>query len=559
MDFSSDTDQICRLCCESKLRLNDITLLEYNQKCLLMQFFAEVLRLEYDPDDGLPQKICKHCITTVANINETIEDIRANDAMLRKRFCDEIKLEKVEMVGPTETLIPIETEETNDETYAEPLNNVEYLDQDEHVLQSYLSGKTEQTDEDHSETILAESLKLPSEDEFEPQPESESEQSLLQEKPCATRKKDNTKTNRKQPRVPARRGRKPGPKMDTSNRPRLNDNKCYVCKSDSLGSKEALLAHLHSHSDMLPYTCKICVKEYIVIDSVTTLNVHKRMHENPVKCNYCDRRYSDKRNVALHVQQFHLGETTPCPFPCNQCGKVCSSKMSLKLHQVLHNKPFKCDRCEKVFSQKSKLRRHIERRHERTKQYECHICHKLLHSLDAVQQHIENMHTEKSLICSYCSKKFSSKTLLRNHENVHKRNPEYRAPQSWTSFYTPLEGENEGYSKCHVCNMKFKSIVAHLRQIHFPEEYHCQTCGAIFKRKEAYETHVLEHVQGKAFQCPICGREFSERKLLVCHLRTKKHKDHPLAKSLDWLARKRQNTRHKSEEQDSDLLDDVLV
>lgn len=141
---------------------------------------------------------------------------------------------------------------------------------------------------------------------------------------------------------------------------------------------------------------------------------------------------------------------------------------------------------------------------------------------------------------------------------MHKRNPEYRAPQNWTSFYTVLEGDDEGYSKCNICNLKFKSIVSHLRQIHFPEEFRCQTCEAVFRRKEAFDAHVLEHTHGKAFRCPICGREFSERKLLVCHLKTKKHREHPLAQSLEWLTKRARQNSLKGLDHDSNQINNAL-
>lgn len=121
-----------------------------------------------------------------------------------------------------------------------------------------------------------------------------------------------------------------------SDRPKLNDFKCYICKSESLGSAKALLDHLSVHSSLVPQTCPECVTEMIVLRDVRSLNVHRKMHAQPIKCDYCDRRYGDFYARDEHVKVHHLGQAAPCPPICQQCNKVCSSAAALKNHMRNH-------------------------------------------------------------------------------------------------------------------------------------------------------------------------------------------------------------------------------
>lgn len=114
------------------------------------------------------------------------------------------------------------------------------------------------------------------------------------------------------------------------------DFKCYICKSDSLGTAKALTDHLSVHSGLVPQTCTECITEPIVLRDIRALNSHRRMHSQPIKCEYCDRRYGDYHGRDEHVRLYHLGEGAPCPSPCQQCGKICKSVAALKSHMRNH-------------------------------------------------------------------------------------------------------------------------------------------------------------------------------------------------------------------------------
>lgn len=252
------------------------------------------------------------------------------------------------------------------------------------------------------------------------------------------------------------------------------------------------------------------------------------------------------------------------PPTCKYCGKVCPSKASLIHHMKVHTTAASCEICGRVFKERHKLRLHIERKHEKQKKHECTVCKKKLGSLDSLQNHVKIYHSNQEFKCSYCPKTFGRENSLLQHEKKHINNPDFVSCKDWTEYYTVIEGQEDKPSgarlkKCNICGRVTSSMFFHLTSTHFPTDYHCETCGETFKRKSYYDAHVLEHKYGKAHQCPICGREFTLRRNLISHLRTKKHQDHPLAQSLDWLnisAAKSKPRKKVEPNKDEDVDDD---
>ncbi|XP_058464608.1 zinc finger and BTB domain-containing protein 24-like [Malaya genurostris] len=507
MDFT----KICRLCCDSNCRLYPIH--EAHDVYSMKQLFNNILLLELSADDDLPQQICELCLSTLVKMHETIEAFRENERMLRLQKFVQVDI-KEEVLEQEET-DPIPTHELQVEIIGEKDRTV--MESNENDLEP-----------DNEELVLSDTASQTEVD------------SVVEEKYSKRKRPKKTKKRVKEAQSIRKTLGRPRIRYRDPNRPRLNDFKCYICKSDSLGTPEALLLHLNSHLDKLPYTCAACVVETVVIDKLTTLNIHMRMHENPHKCPHCDRRYSTYPNVETHINTYHLGENAPCPTTCDQCGKVCSSVTSLKHHQRLHTNGFACEICGKLCNGKHKLKKHIELTHEKVKKFECYLCHKMLSTFSAVQAHIKIMHSTKEVKCEYCGKSYPSELSLRYHLKKHEQHPNVKFSSDWRKYYTVLKSEEDGTTikKCNLCGVIRKAIAPHMNLVHFPKEYRCDQCDMVFKVKKTYEIHAREHEHGKAYQCPICDKKISEKRNLIAHLRTKKHRDHPLSKSLDWLDKK---------------------
>uniref|UniRef100_A0A8D8BHP4 Zinc finger protein 714 n=1 Tax=Culex pipiens TaxID=7175 RepID=A0A8D8BHP4_CULPI len=487
-------DQICRLCCVEKGSLRQIL-----ENSTLADIFSNVLQIVVYADDHLPQNVCEECTATMVNLHETIEYFRQNDHRLRQQLVQgyEVK-DEVLLSEPEECLMEPETQTCQlEEAKVEP-----ELEGD---------GFLEETVEEIEREVVA-------------KPKKRRQRS----------KRNSDESGNKIPELSQKRNSKRDPNL-----PRTNDHKCYVCKSDSLGSGEALLEHLNvNHADEVPHTCPLCVHETVTVKNVTSLNVHKRMHAMPVQCPHCDMRVVNKGILNTHIKIKHCVD--PQPSRCEQCDKLFPSKMALKIHAQKHILAYSCEFCGKRFNGPSKMNLHIQRMHSQANKVKCHICQKELNCLDALQRHIEIMHSSVQFPCSQCSKIYTSESTLRQHEKKHAEVPNFNArmKSNIRSYYTLVESADGGppKKKCNQCDLVVSNISMHLKYKHFPRAtYPCEQCEREFRDIKSLSVHKLEHTVGKFLKCPICDREFNERRNLLSHLKTKQHRDHPLAQRLDWL------------------------
>ncbi|XP_055614058.1 zinc finger protein 658-like, partial [Uranotaenia lowii] len=427
-----DVYAVCRMCISAKLRLRSI-FLEYNDNNM-MQIITDVLRLEISEDDGLPPNVCKPCATTILKMGDTIEAFRQNDQKLRELIlkgetiviceksdvCDGIKESEVELdvgnVDNDEQMITMELATVD----------VDCLIKDEPEDIETAKETREQIDDtnDSSELPIEEEYLEDDDDDDEFMPQN----TVIPKKPKIIKKK--------RARDPERMSR--NQLKHLPGRPRLHDHICYICNSEPLGSAKNLLDHLTiQHQGIFPYTCSDCVMETIVLKNARSLNNHKKMHAQPLKCSYCDRRYCDNAARELHVQSYHMGEGAPCPSPCDLCGKVCKSQTALKNHLREHKTQLKCPQCDKIFHKPSLLKRHFGRIHEpRTNTYTCEICHAVLASMEGYNNHLK-IHGEKEYECDICHIKFHNIGNLCARRKVHVKNANYQPPKrDWNNHYT---------------------------------------------------------------------------------------------------------------------------
>lgn len=84
-----------------------------------------------------------------------------------------------------------------------------------------------------------------------------------------------------------------------------------------------------------------------------------------------------------------------------------------------------------------------------------------------------------------------------------KNGQNYQTTQKWTKNYTVLEPkpgvkESAQHMKlCNICGAVVQQACTHLSNTNFPKEFCCTLCEAVFKHRETYESHVMEHEHGK--------------------------------------------------------------
>ncbi|XP_007444480.2 zinc finger protein 420-like, partial [Python bivittatus] len=371
--------------------------------------------------------------------------------------------------------------------------------------------------------------------------------------------------------------RKPGgplPKIS------ITQEKPYACSDcgKCFGHTYLLIQHRRVHTEEKPYTCAKCGESFRWASS---MSLHqKKVHgakklahllpsqpdrqKKPYRCSQCGKRYRIPSYLSSH-QSTHTGEKQ---HKCTICGKSFFWQSSLGVHlknfhkkkkQVpalppvsreqgnskqrqipAEGKPFKCSKCEESFVGYSALLRH-RKIHEREK-------------LGLLFQTI-SVPPEKSYPCTYCGKNFNWPSRLVRHQRIHTRERPCKCPDCGESFMWDSalkihqekihkrkklvsllpkdDTDKEKTHQCSDCGKTFtsaSSLIRH-RSIHTGEKLHKPTHGeenflwnSALQRHQAYKrekpSSLLQKLPsgpGGSFQCSMCGKSFSKRRLLRRH------------------------------------------
>lgn len=194
---------------------------------------------------------------------------------------------------------------------------------------------------------------------------------------------------------------------------------CSLCDT-TFKKHPTYLKHMRQkHSpEVLSYVCAECPKAFA---SEQKLSFHMACHRPDDQkkihpCPECDKTFSTVDIVHVHVRTVHLGER---PFVCEECGKKCSTKGSLKEHKLSHSeeRPFKCTECMKCFKDSTGLKRHSTTHN--TASFECVLCGRRLNTLRTLKNHMLVHSDEKRFKCQHCGNNFKRyKTLKVRNSNI---------------------------------------------------------------------------------------------------------------------------------------------
>lgn len=175
--------------------------------------------------------------------------------------------------------------------------------------------------------------------------------------------------------------------------PGKNSYECLVCCknfSDQSNCNRHIKNHFHSVDNLNHFECHICMKTF---NREYNLRVHCRTHtgENPYKCDVCQLSFYRKDMMQSHRR---IHGTKYADLHCNKCKKPFNSLSTLKRHKMIHKnvKPYTCDNCNKVYTRKDSLVVHIRSKHTGERPYKCNICNKSYFENSVLIRHKKSTH-----------------------------------------------------------------------------------------------------------------------------------------------------------------------
>jgi hypothetical protein len=248
---------------------------------------------------------------------------------------------------------------------------------------------------------------------------------------------------------------------------------------------------------------------------------NKNFKKDELKCIPCDKIFSNKRSLSCHNWKNHNNREK---FPCKKCKNKFSSKATFDAHKCAE-----CSICWKVFKYKSKLLDHQRINHSKElklEKFTCDLCAKQFGEHHSIKAHIEEFHSEleaKFKCGNHCVKSFRTNHFYQQHLVRTKRKKCKICQRSVIDLKKHLHqvhGTNETPYECLVCSKRFKSkstLKEHDRT--HDKQFKCEFCPRKFAQNYQLIHHLNLHENPDDFKCSICQLVLSRKNNLKNHMK----------------------------------------
>ncbi|XP_066254701.1 zinc finger protein 25-like isoform X13 [Euwallacea similis] len=272
------------------------------------------------------------------------------------------------------------------------------------------------------------------------------------------------------------------------------------------------------------YECRNCTE---VFPTIQELRAHKKEH---IK----------KEFVESHTYYF---DATQEIYICNTCSAEFKDEVEAERHTKGHEEFFECSLCSDRFQSLFQLGSHLKASHNEDDNYRCPQCPELKFSKPSLfMKHIDTIHQKRyTYTCKECGKGFHSKSLCREHMNIHLGVKPFNCIVCGALFTysksvvthqlkahrVEILGESHR-TECSFCRNRFVSIASlerHVQQVHATPKapkgkiHLCDYCGMGFAKKNKMVVHQRVHTGVKPYPCRYCDKCFSKSGERNCHER----------------------------------------
>ncbi|GFO49163.1 Zinc finger protein 226 [Plakobranchus ocellatus] len=280
--------------------------------------------------------------------------------------------------------------------------------------------------------------------------------------------------------------------------------KCGFCEL-KLSSNEALLGHINTHTDFMPYKCSLCGISFV-----------------------------EGRQLMKHVQHSHK---VKAPYACGVCDMTFHQNLDLKKHVETHSKGSDIEKNSidpndnpVTDQEQGKEREGISSADINTKGED----------VESVMKDTDDEDSSKGLDNPELLASSSSNTIVISKDTSfnHRKEPskivmdDVDLDSVCTIMVEPSTAggiRKKHLFKCNFCQKVCKdkgSLVSHVRTHTKARPYECNVCFAKFKQYAHLSDHMLtKHTKDRPYVCDRCAKAFNRKSHLQDHIRLRHTED----------------------------------